>query len=300
MIKAILLFGLLSASLSLQGCKTAAVKNLQGQNEQTAAQTQIDNSSNANNAEQKIEKTNATSQTVNFKGVSFNYNPQIFGAVKMEKVAELPLCENCKADSVAPEHLLFNLENSNFNRKAEIYIFPIEDYRRMYAVSSEVTKRFDDELKGLKMAIKDKNFRLENQIPFIPTWDGSQTFQSKVKNFTFQSGRGIFFLTQFDIEVTLINNEDITYCFEGITNDKKYYILAEFPVKVSFLTGKYTDEFEGYQIPKRGYIETGNELKQHKEYVAKVARRLEDLPSDKYEPNLKYFEEIISSLKIEK
>ena len=76
MIKAILLFGLLSVSLSLQGCKTAAVENLQIQNEQTAAQTQLNNSSNANNAEQKIEKTNATSQTVNFKGVSFNYNPQ--------------------------------------------------------------------------------------------------------------------------------------------------------------------------------------------------------------------------------
>ncbi|HXG83784.1 MAG TPA: hypothetical protein VNI84_07135 [Pyrinomonadaceae bacterium] len=254
----------------------------------------------ANNSLSNIEKSKSDSQTANFKGVNFTYNPQIFGEVKSEEVAELPLCENCKPDSVAPEHLLFTLEDSSSNRKTKIYIFPIEDYRRMYAVSNEVTKAFDEELKGLKKTIKDKNFRIKNQIPFIPFWDGSQTFLSKVKNFSFQNGKGIFFLTQFDIEVSLINNGSLIYCFEGITSDEKYYILAVFPVKVPFLPGKYTEESEGYKVPEKGFIETDAELKLYKKYVARIAKRLENLPPEKYEPNLNYFEEVISSLKIEK
>ena len=41
-------------------------------------------------------------------------------------------------------------------------------------------------------------------------------------------------------------------------------------------------------------------MKQYDNYISKVAKRLENLPADKYEPNLKYIEELISSIKVEK
>lgn len=163
MIKLLLLFGLFSANLFLQSCNLLATNdNLKTQKEQSTIQNQSDNSSNADNAAPKIEKSKANSQTVNFKDASFNYNPQIFGEIKMDEVAELPLCENCKADAVAPEHLLFKLENSNSNRETKIYVFPIEDYRRMFAVSKEVTEAFDEELKNLHKALKDKNLLIKH------------------------------------------------------------------------------------------------------------------------------------------
>jgi len=62
----------------------------------------------------------------------------------------------------------------------------------------------------------------------------------------------------------------------------------------------YADEFEGYKLPERGFIETDKELKQHERHVSTATKMLENLPPDEFEPNLKYLEEIISSLKVEK
>ncbi len=293
MSKKLLLIGLIFSSLAVQSCNSEASKAVE-------TQIMVEVAKPLKPVQEKIilEKSGGE---VRFKGVSFSYNLQVFGEVEAEEIPELPLGgEDYKPDSVVPQHLLFKLKTSNSERQTEIYIFPIADYRRMYVVSKDMTKAFDDELKGLRKAIKDKNIRVKNQIPFIPFWDGSQTFLSKVKNFPFKSGRGIFFLTQFDIETSMINNDGLTYYFEGITSDEKFYILARFPVGVSFLPLGHTEKFEGYVVPERGFIKTDEELKEYKKYISKLSTRLENLPSDKYEPNLKYLEEIISSLKIEK
>ncbi len=289
----LLIIGLIFSSFALQSCKSATSKSVE-------SQITVEVAKPLKPVQEKIILKQSGGK-VEFNGVSFNYNPKIFGEVEMEEVAELPLGgEDYKPDSVVPQHLLFKLKTSNSERQTAIYIFPIVDYRRMYAVSKDMTKAFDDELRGLQKALRDKNFRIKNQIPFIPFWDGSQTFLSKVKHFPFKSGKGIFFLTQFDIETSMINNDGLTYCFEGITDDEKYYILAQFPVGVSFLPIGHMEKFEDYVVPERGFIKTDEELKQYKNYISKITKRLENLPADKFEPNLNYFEEMISSLKIEK
>lgn len=289
------IIGLFFASFALQSCNSVASQN---------SEPEVINIAPAEVKQETPQPRKdefPNQQKVEFKGVSFTYNPQILGELEVKEVNELPLKnETDKADSVVPQHLFIKFKKTDFRRKTEIYIFPVADYRRMYAVSNELTERFDDELKALEMTIKDKNFRLKNQIPFIPTWDGSQTFQSKVKQFSFQNGKGIFFLTQFDIETSLINNGSLTYCFEGITNDKKFYVLGLFPVKTSFLPEYYEREFEGYKIPEKSWDMNKNEVKQYKNYISKVTKRLENLSSDKYNPSLDYFQEMISSLKIEK
>jgi uncharacterized membrane protein len=45
---------------------------------------------------------------------------------------------------------------------------------------------------------------------------------------------------------------------------------------------------------------TNGDIGRYEEYVAKIKKRLNDLPPGEFQPNLKYYEEIISSLKIEK
>jgi hypothetical protein len=140
--------------------------------------------------------------------------------------------------------------------------------------------------------------RLKNNLNQV--WDGSQTFQRKIKHFSFQNGKGIFFLTQFDIEPSLINNEGLTYCFQGITNDRRNYVLAKFPLGVWFLPIDYReDKFEDYQLPMYFTADKSNE-ERHRKYLSKITKRLENLSPDRFEPHLKYFDEIVSSLKIEK
>jgi hypothetical protein len=249
---------------------------------------------------------------VNFNSVSFSYNPKIFGEVKSEEInEEFPLeREDDKPGDNFPKHLAFRLKVKN--REALIRVLPIEDYRRMYAVSADcIQAYFDTDYNGLRKILSDKNFRLKRKIengfleemPFMYYYDAGQAFQQKVKLQSFKNGKGVFFLTQFTSEVEIINNEELDYIYQGITDDGKYLIVADFPAATPFLPDNYsTNEFEGYSIPYNffhpKYIKSNQ--KRYEKYVTNVAKRLEKLPSDKYEPSLKYFEDLIVSLKIEK
>jgi hypothetical protein len=240
---------------------------------------------------------------VEFKGVSFSCNPQIFGEVEAEEVAEHPLSsEDDKPDENFPNHIEFYLGKTQYSEsKGRIAVMPINDYRRMFSVSNKMVKSFDENLSNLQQMLRDIKFSENGKIPFMPFYDATQVFNAKIKHVSFKNGKGFCFLTQFDQDINLINNDGITYYCQGITSDEGNYIFAVFPVEVSFLPKSYyTNEFEGYKTPTKGFIETDKELKQYENYVAKTTKRLENLPDDKYEPNLKYYEEIISSLKIEK
>jgi hypothetical protein len=120
-----------------------------------------------------------------------------------------------------------------------------------------------------------------------------------VKHFTFPSGQGILFLTHYGIGYEIVSNHNLTYVFEGLTADKKYYVLAELDVKVEFLPNDQTDEFEGYKI-HWGKLRDETEMKKLEEVKQKIGKRLGKLPSNEFKPDLNYFEEMISSLKIEK
>jgi hypothetical protein len=235
-----------------------------------------------------------------FKGVSFTYNSQIFGEVKAEEVAEFLLdYETDKGDFVEPAHCYFEFDLSTELNNMYLAVYPIEDFPRMWAVSKEREEDMKKSIQDLKQVLIDKDFRVNGKIPYLKSYDASNPFYEKVKHFSFPNGQGILFLTQYGIGYEIVSNHNLTYIFQGLTADKKYYVLAEMPVGVDFLSNEQTDEFEGYKIPW-GKLQDEREIKKFDEFNQKIGKRLNNLPSDKYKPNLKYFEEMISSLKIEK
>ena len=88
MSKNLFIIGLVLVSLSLQGCDSAISQSSESEIKSATPQPQ---------------KELSIQQRVEFKGVSFTYNPQVFGEVKSEEVAEYALqAEMDKPDSVAP------------------------------------------------------------------------------------------------------------------------------------------------------------------------------------------------------
>lgn len=292
-IKALWLPILFSASLFLQSC---ASTNADG----VAPNTEIVFQEKS----EKGDKTLFTNGSVNFKGVSFSYNPLVFGEVEAEELSQQPLeNETDKPDSVYPQRIHFSFNNLKQDLESSISVFSLEDYRGMYAVSTNATEMFDENLKDVRMILKNKSHRTirDKEVPFLPYADATQVVKTRVKHFTFGSGTGFFFLTQYNQDINLINNKELVYIFQGISEDGKKYILARFSVSAPFLPDSiYEDKFEGYKTPERGFIKTDQELRQFKNYISKITKRLENLPPDQFEPNLKYIEEIISSLKVEK
>lgn len=243
---------------------------------------------------------NISEKKVEFKGVSFSYDPQIFGKVKAEEIADYFLdYETDKPDGVQPQHRLFTFDLSTRYSPMEIAIYPINDFPRMYAVNKSSMKAMQEEISDFKKVLKDKNFRANNEIPYLRFIDAGQAFQVKVKHFPFSGGKGILFLTFWNTQYEFPSNRQLRYIFEGLTDDEKYYVLAEMPTRVDFLPDESSEEYEGYKL-SWGKLNDKAEMKRFAAVKQKIAERLEKLPQNEFQPNLNELEKIISTLKIEK
>lgn len=291
-----LLICLFISVLTLQGCGTPVAQIAETENSSIAAVNQ------AENPPPKGETQTFSDGKVDFKGVSFDYSPQVFSEITAEEKMDLPLDnETDKPDSVMPKHISLTVKVSNIKSEGTIKIIPIKDYRRMYAVSKQLAAEFDDQLEDVKKEIRGKKILKKNDLTVLPFWDGHNMFIAKLKRLSFSKGRGVYWVRQWTQDfASLINNEDLTFFYQGISDDNNYYILAELPVTAPFLPASQSEmEFEGYKLPMY-YPEYEKHRKEYENYVAKITKRLEVLPQDKFEPNLSEFERIISSLKIEK
>ena len=299
MLKVYLSFALFISGLLLQNCSLPTSDNLQSK-PQNGTNSQL--TENLIIRESKIQLP--STGKAKFNGISFSYNSQIFSQIIAEETIEVPLQnETDKPDSVMPKHVLFTIKFPRIlpfaEREGTIEIIPIEDYRRMYAVSDEDTKLFDKQLQIVRKEVRSKSLPKKDNIPILPFWDGQDIFTAKVKRISFQEGQGIFWLRQWSQDFgNLFNNEKLTFMYQGISDDDKYYILAEFPLIVSFLP-ENEKEFKDYK-PSQNYIEFEKHQKEYENYVAKIIKRLNTLPQNEFEPNLDEFEKVISSFKIEK
>ena len=295
MIETLLLGISLFAAFS-SGCRNASVENFDRETRKTAIQAVPSNTPKAN------EQSKTSLRTASFQGISFQYDPQIFGEAVPEEVAEQILeNETDKPDDVHPRHIRFTFKKRNRKTDYTIEVFPIEDYRRIWKNAGQGNQAaFEEKLSAVGKAVKDKNYRDEGgQMPYLPFADASQMFVARAKNLSFRNGSGVFFLTQFTQEFgNLVNNDELSLIYQGISKNGRYYVLAEFPVAVDFLPNRYADEFEDYQVPQTDE-EVKKSEKLYRQYLTKITARIENLSPDKFQPVLRSFEGIISTLEIE-
>lgn len=304
MIKILLLcVSLFFAAAFSSGGKTASAESFNRKTGKTStqavpAETPLPNQSAAPTGQSKTRR-----QTANFEGVSFEYDPQIFGEAVPEAVAEQQLeHETDKPDYIHPRHVRFTFKKQNRQNDYTIAVFPLADYRRIWKNAGKGNAAwFEKRLSEVRKAVKNKNYRDEgDSMPYLPSSNGSQMFVARAKNFRFKSGDGVFFLTQFVYDSgNLVNNDELILTYQGISADGKYFVSAKFPVVASFLPNQDATEFEGYKAPRTDE-ELRDDEKKYEPYIAKMTARLNNLPPDEFQPGLRYIEQIISTLKIEK
>lgn len=250
---------------------------------------------------QKIYLTCPDDQTqFKFQGISFNCNSQIGSKIEVTEYSKSPLLdETHKPDYVHPSYLSFKFKNEERKQESEtdyvseVSIYAIEEYSRMYSITDSYKRGFDESIASLKSTVFNKQAHRNNYNRFLAATDGSFGFKSHLKYISFNNGKGVGFVTQVQIEVTIINNEELVWIFEGITNDGKYYVRAIFPIRASFLPDRATDDFEGYSLSDYSRLSKRNE-----QYISLIRRRLDSLPSNQYQPDLENLINIISSLKV--
>lgn len=289
-----LIFVLILSAISITGCKTS---------EPTKSAAKADKAESA----AKVESLQGSEKRISFEGVSFTYDSNLFNEVKPGIADASPLQDaSDKPDDVAPKHINFRFKGDYakthkqafFNPKVAVY--PLDEYKQAFSVSKDYAGNLDKEVDKLKALLAQQPDTRKGEIPYIPFIDASQAFRAHVKRADFQNGKGIVFLTQYNIEPTLINNQQLTYIFQGITEDGKYYVLATFPASASILSDNNAAKNHlGYTLPEFFDKNAEANQKAYDAYIAKVSGELEKLPPDKFNPDLTLFEKLVRSIRIE-
>jgi hypothetical protein len=271
-------------------------------------------------AETKAQETQAVTfkGDVSYKGISFSFNPSLGSQVEAKTVPPQPDLEDkqAKLEGIPVEHHSFTFvgskHESTFWQLPEIDVFRLADYQKglnaapIYSQGATETVRLlkiilskQPKPLALKQLLAQQKYLDKNDMPLLVLLDAKQAFHVRLKYIDFVNGKGVLFLTQYNIETSLINNQGLAYVFQGLTNDNVHAVSAVFPVSASFLPEDFAPTSAKEYKPSKNFYLLPNESRQYQSYLKTVRPRLEQLPSEKFTPNLNLIEALIASLKIQ-
>ncbi|MEZ5428730.1 MAG: hypothetical protein R2747_20965 [Pyrinomonadaceae bacterium] len=238
--------------------------------------------------------------------VKFSYDRKVFSEVKGSVLAAEPLeNKDDKPDHAQPGRVQFRLvyKKAKTERTAQISVYQKDEYPQAFAIAPYLVETLEKSFADLRKAMDGSDKiapSASEQLPLIPFYDADQDFYAKAKTVRFQNGKGLLFLTQMTQDVTIISNYYLEYVFQGLTDDGRFFILAEFPVSAKGLPEEWdADSFEDYRLPENFYgAELEKNRRENLEYRKKMAVRLENTPAGNFTPDLKKIEDLLASIKI--
>lgn len=270
-------------------------------NEETASEKQ-----NPGNGEGKTADSICGEARIYLGGVSFTCDSSLGGvAARIESARPLEE-KNDKPDYVAPRRVAFTFNGAYAKRHEgsfftpEIQVSRLDDFAKIHAIEPRYVEQLERQVRQLRSILSRRPKAIKKEIPYLPYVEGGQILLAHVKYITFKNGKGISFITQYAFEPTLISNQALTYMFEGITDDGKYYVTATFPISSSILPAEFSREAAAAEgLDFNSGMFTPAFQKKHERYLVKIGRKLETLPRDEFQPTLKLFDGLVSSLSID-
>ena len=230
----------------------------------------------------------AAGGTVSQDNVSFTVPLGVATGAQAEKVAANTDTANSPWWEVAPEHLKFDLTGYQLQDKflePQIFVYPADEYAQLNPNAAAQIQKLKAILAGGPLT-KDT----------MPNWvmNAAQLMSAKSQVINFQNGHGVRFLTQYDQYPAPINNHELFYHFQGLTDDGKYYIVAVLPATSSILA---EDEKPGSVVPSSGVpLPAGGGPDQA--YYDSVTKALDTMNEDSFNPSLFQLDALIQSIQV--
>ncbi|MFN8382809.1 MAG: hypothetical protein U0V02_12750 [Anaerolineales bacterium] len=117
-------------------------------------------------------------------------------------------------------------------------------------------------------------------------------FMAQTHAINFKNGHGVRYLTQVFTNFNPVNNSDLIYYYQGITDDGKYYVEAILPIGASFLAA---DDNINTPLPADGIPFDMNNFQG---YLDAVAQRLNSTDTFSFTPYLDYLDAMIESMQV--
>jgi hypothetical protein len=203
--------------------------------------------------------------------------------------------DNVAPWDVAPEHIQLKLDGYALEAKfhqPQIYVYPVQSYVQLQERGSAAQS-----LEQLRAVLANPSMINIKELPFVPFFNVPQALAAQVKVIPFQNGRGVRMVTLYAMGRAIINNTELIYHFEGLTDDEQYYVIAILPVTAP---GLPEDGQPGGVVPPGGVIVPDyNDMNANwMGYYGDARQMLQGLEPGAYSPNLDQLDALIGSLAI--
>lgn len=225
---------------------------------------------------------------ISYENVSFTIPGEVASGANTEKMTAVDSNSGAPWD-VAPTHLRFTLTGYPLQGKfhePRIFVYPAEDYAQNNSNAAEQIGRIRNILGGATP--------LQETLPTVPFFNAASQIAAGIKIVPLQNGSGVRSLTQYAQYAAPINNRELFYHFQGLTNDGKYYVVAILPVTAPILP---EDEKPEAIVPEGG-VPIPADVGPNEVYYFSVTEKLNSLAPDAFTPSLSALDTLIQSIVI--
>jgi hypothetical protein len=230
--------------------------------------------------------TQANGTPVSFENVSFVIPSELAASANTETMTSVTSNSGAPWE-VVPTHLRFTLTGYQLQGKfhePRILVYPAEEYANLNSNAAEQIENIKKILAGATI--------LKETFPRIPGFNAEPLIAAHIQLLPFQNGSGIRWLTQYAQYAAPINNNELFYNFDGLTDDGKFYVIAILPVNAPILAA---DEKPEATVPEGG-VPIPTDIGVNNIYYISITERLNSLTPDAYTPSLNTLDTLIQSI----
>lgn len=225
------------------------------------------------------------SPDMTYEGVSFYYDQDVVRNIIPTTIQGQNMGEGAMPSDTYPTYVEFSLENyavSDHFHDPVIRIYPVEEYRIISPYASDI-------IDNLQQTLNDQpGGGLNSNLPFLPMFNAAQLFTAKAAYFDFQNGSGLRYLTMYGQGISPVDNTNLFYTYQGITDDGRYYISAILPVINIGLPNDGSSQVEDWMA-----FEENWEI-----YLSETLTWLEEQAPQNFYPNLEKLDLMMASFEI--
>jgi hypothetical protein len=169
--------------------------------------------------------------------------------------------------------------------KPQIHVYPVQ---RFTELAPDLLNSENSDLQALIAGgPQGKNLPLLN----VNVFGAGQIFHAQYRVFAFGSGNGIRYLSEYAQYFDPINNHDLFYTFQGLTEDGKYWVSSILPIS-NLILPENPEPLPGGQTPEQ----FSNNFPT---YLVDITDQLNGQTAGSFNPTLTALDALVSSIQIQ-
>lgn len=223
---------------------------------------------------------------ISYEGISFYYDEDVVRNIITSTIQGQNMGESAMPSDTYPTYFEFNLDGyavSDHFHDPKIRVYPVEEFQIISPYAANIIDNLQQTLNN------QPEGGLSSNLPFLPMFNAAQFFSAKVEYFDFQNGSGIRYLTMYGQGISPVDNTNLFYTYQGITNDGRYYISAILPVINVGLPNDGSSQVEDWIAFEENW----------ENYLSETLIWLEEQAPQNFYPNLEKLDLMMASFDID-